>query len=69
LWFELFLASNAAQAPDTKLSRLHTGPVSLAGDGSLVGTENSEEFLDMDTSLLTEEIIIEPEMKTGKDEC
>lgn len=69
LWFELFHASNAAQAPDTKLSRLHTGPVILAEDGTLVGAENGEEDQDMDTSLLTEEFIVEPVMKKGKDEC
>ncbi len=66
LWFELFDTSNAAQAPDTKLSRMHTGPVVLAEDGTLVGSENSEEDHDMDTSLLTEEIIAEPVMKKGK---
>ncbi len=66
LWFELFHASNAAQAPDTKLSRMHAGTVILAEDGTLVGSDNSEEFLDMDTSLLNEETIVEPVMDKGK---
>jgi len=69
LWFALFHASNAAQAPDTKLSRLHTGPITLAEDGTLVGAENGVEDHDMDASLLTEEFIVEPVMKKGKDEC
>ena len=34
-----------------------------------MGAENGVEDHDMDASLLTEEFIVEPVMKKGKDEC
>ena len=69
LWFELFQASNAAQAPDTKLSRTHASTANLAEDDTSVGSENGEESPDTNTSLLNEESIMKPVMKKGKEKC
>ena len=69
LWFELFQASNAAQAPDTKLSRMHASTANLAEDDTSVGSENGEESPDTNTSLLNEESIMKPVMKKGKEKC
>ena len=69
LWFELFQASNAAQAPDTKLSRTHASTANLAEDDTFVGLENSKESLDINTSLPNEENIMKPVTKKGKEKC
>ncbi len=69
LWFELFQASNAAQAPDTKLSRTHASTTNLAEDNTFVGLENSKESININTSLPNEENILKPVTKKGKEKC
>ena len=69
LWFELFQASNAAQAPDTKLSRTHASTTNLAEDNTFVGLENSKESININTSLPDEENILKPVTKKGKEKC
>ena len=69
LWFELFQASNAAQAPDTKLSRMHASAVNLAEDGTFADSEGRKEYLDTDTSLFKEETIVKRQMRKGKGLC
>lgn len=69
LWFDLFQTSNAAQAPDTKLSRTHASTTNLAEDNTFVGLENSKESININTSLPNEENILKPVTKKGKEKC
>ena len=69
LWFDLFQTSNAAQAPDTKLSRTHASTANLAEDDTFVGLENSKESININTSLPNEENILKPVTKKGKEKC
>jgi hypothetical protein len=58
LWFRLFHRSHDALAPDTVLSRTHTGSIIVKPDGTIIGKEDPE-FIDMDLSLLTKENVLE----------
>lgn len=69
LWWHLFHLSNEAQAPDTRLSRMHTGSVIMLEDGSLVSADD-EEFEEMDMSILERERLVEAGMQEeGSVEC
>lgn len=59
LWFRLFHRSHDALAADTVISRTHTGSIIVKPDGTVIGKEDPE-FVDMDLSMLTKEIIVEP---------
>lgn len=63
LWFSLFHRSHEALAPDTVLSRTHTGSIIIRPDGTIIGKEDPE-FIDMDLSMLTKDTLIKLE-KTG----
>jgi hypothetical protein len=56
LWFHLFHRSHDALAPDTVLSRTHTGSIIVKPDGTIIGKEDPE-FIDTDLSLLTRETV------------
>ncbi|QPM90882.1 hypothetical protein [Pseudooceanicola algae] len=69
LWWHLFHLSNEAQAPDTRLSRMHTGSVMMMEDGSLVSADE-EEFEEMDVTMLEREKLVEAGMQDeGDSEC
>jgi hypothetical protein len=59
LWFHLFHRSHDALAPDTVVSRTHTGSIIVKPDGTIIGKEDPE-FVDTDLSMLTKETIVEP---------
>jgi hypothetical protein len=59
LWFRLFHRSHDALAPDTVVSRTHTGSIIVKPDGTIIGKEDPE-FVDTDLSLLTKETIVDP---------
>ena len=59
LWFHLFHRSHEALAPDTVISRTHTGSIIVKPDGTIIGKEDPE-FVDTDLSMLTKEHIVEP---------
>jgi hypothetical protein len=59
LWFSLFHRSHDALAPDTVISRTHTGSIIVKPDGTIIGKEDPE-FIDTDLSLLTKEHIVDP---------
>lgn len=59
LWFRLFHRSHEALAPDTVISRTHTGSIIIKPDGTIIGKEDPE-FVDTDLSLLTKEHIVDP---------
>jgi hypothetical protein len=59
LWFQLFHRSHDALAPDTVVSRTHTGSIIIKPDGTIIGKEDPE-FIDTDLSMLTKESIVEP---------
>lgn len=63
LWFGLFHRSHDALAPDTVLSRTHTGSIIVRPDGTVIGKEDPE-FIDMDLSMLTKDSLIRLE-RTG----
>ena len=63
LWFGLFHRSHEALAPDTVLSRTHTGSIIIRPDGTIIGREDPE-FIDTDLSMLTKDTLIKLE-KTG----
>jgi len=63
LWFQLFHRSHDALAPDTVISRTHTGSIIVRPDGTIVGKADPE-FIDMDLSMLTKDSLIRLE-KTG----
>ena len=67
LWFRLFHRSHDALAPDTVISRTHTGSIIVKPDGTIVGKEDPE-FVDMDLSMLTREHIVEPAFVREKSE-
>jgi hypothetical protein len=60
LWFGLFHRSHDALAPDTVLSRTHTGSIIVKPDGTVIGTEDPE-FVDTDLSMLTKDTLIKLE--------
>jgi hypothetical protein len=57
LWFHLFHRSHDALAPDTVVSRTHTGSIIVKPDGTIIGKEDPE-FLDMDLTMLTKDSLI-----------
>jgi hypothetical protein len=59
LWFRLFHRSHDALAPDTVISRTHTGSIVVKPDGTVIGKQDPE-FIDMDLSMLTAESLLEP---------
>lgn len=65
LWFRLFHRSHEALAPDTVVSRTHTGSIIVKPDGAVLGKEDPE-FIDMDLSMLTKETIVDPAFAKGR---
>lgn len=65
LWFHLFHRSHDALAPDTIVSRTHTGSIIVKPDGTIIGKEDPE-FIDMDLSMLTAESLVEPKLARGR---
>jgi len=60
LWFHLFHRSHDALAPDTVISRTHTGSIIVRPDGTIIGKEDPE-FADMDLTMLTRDSLIQLE--------